>query len=177
MREKYIISPYIVELMQNKIPFMIFFDNHQLLEGDEVEEWINNASINGNGLLIEAAKNPYMNGHHVVINGIGGYALKNTNGSMTLTIPDEVIKQGYEAVKKNAKENDIILLTPHEWKVNKLRRDVAVDICNEDIPYGKVLEIFEKWNIFDNWEDDDFYIRPVDTEALLEAVEQEIGLR
>lgn len=176
-REKYIITPYIVELMQGRVPFMVFHDNHQLLEGDEVAEWINNASINGDGLLNEAAKTPYMIGRWITDkHGRSGYAIKNTNGSLTLTIPDAVIFQGYEAVKENAKENDIILLTPHEWKVNKLRRSVAADICNEDIPYGKVLEIFDKWNVFDNWEDDDFYRRPVDTLALLEAIEQEMGL-
>ena len=168
-REKYILSPYIVELMQGKVPFMVFHDNYQILEGDEVDEW----NI-AHGLTDPT---PRMLGHHITDkHGREGYVLNNSNGLLTLTIPDEVIRHGYEAVKANAKQNDIILLTPHEWKVEKLRRSVAADICNEDIPYGKVLEIFDKWKVFDNWEDDDFYRRPVDTLALLEAIEQEMGL-
>lgn len=170
MREKYILSPYIVELMQGKVPFMVFFDDNLILEGEEIDEW------NANHCLSDPT--PRMLGHHFVSKTKrSGYVLVNANGLYDITIPDEIISQGYEAVKKNAKENDIILLTPHEWKVNKLRRSVAADICNEDIPYGKILEIFDKWDIFSNWEDDEFYIRPVDTESLLEAVEQEVGLR
>ena len=173
-REKYILSPYIVELMQGKVPFAVFHADHRILEGDEIDEYNAKSNI---GLVDLGYLNPRMMGHHFTDkNGQSGYVLKNTNGLYDLTIPDEIINQGYEAVKAKAKESDIILLTPHEWKVNKLRRDVASDICNEDIPYEKLLEIFDKWNVFDNWEDDEFYYRPVDVESLREAVEQECGL-
>ena len=169
-REKYILTPYIVELMQEKIPFMVFHDNYQILEGDEIDAW--NVL---HGLLDPT---PRMIGHWIEDkHGRTGYAIKNIHdGFLTLTIPDEIIMEGYESVKENAKENDIILLTPHEWEVNRLRRSVAYDIANEDLPFDKVMEFFEKWNVFSNWDDEDFHRRPVNVDDLRECIEQEMGL-
>lgn len=68
-------------------------------------------------------------------------------------------------------------LTDHEWKVNRLRRAVARDIQCEEMTYETILDIFDRWDVFSNWEDDEFDRRPVDVDALREACEQELGLR
>ena len=101
MKGNYIITPYIVELMQNKIPFMVFYDNRQLLEGDEVQNWIDHQSIFGDGILVAAEKTPYMIGHHITDkNGRSGYCIKDTRSIYSLMIPDEIIQKGYDAVMK-----------------------------------------------------------------------------
>lgn len=101
MKGNYIITPYIVGLMQKKIPFLVFYDNEQLLEGDEVQEWLDNQSIFGDGILAAAERNPYMIAHHVTDrNGRSGYYIKDTRSIYDLTIPDEIIQKGYDAVIK-----------------------------------------------------------------------------
>ncbi len=100
---EYFISPYIVGLMQGKIPFMVFYDNHQLLEDDEVEEWNNE-----NGLLDPT---PRMLGHHITDkHGKSGYVLKDNRVLEDVTIPDEIIMRGYHEVIKSAKEAGIYIV-------------------------------------------------------------------
>ena len=105
---EYIISPYIVELMQGKIPFLVFYDNKQLFEGGEVEEYLDNVSRYGLGLLENAKRNPYMIGHWIEDkNRNTGYFLKDVRSLYSMLIPDEIIEQGYEMVKESVENEQI----------------------------------------------------------------------
>ena len=105
---KYFMSPYLVELMQNKVPFMVFYDNHQLLEGGEVSDWIEDQAINGDGLLATAEKYPYMIAHHYNGKHGSGYVLKDIRVIYDVCINDSLINQGYEAIMESFDEVEVI---------------------------------------------------------------------
>lgn len=101
---EYFITPYIVELMQGKVPFMVFYDNHQLLEGDEIEEW-NQAHEHEPYYFWEPAR---MLGHHITDkHGYTGYVLKDIRCVEDLKIPDEIISKGYAEVLRGCQEAGI----------------------------------------------------------------------
>ncbi len=101
---EYFITPYIVELMQGKVPFMVFYDNHQLLEGDEIEEW-NQAHEHE---LYYLWKPERMLARHIIDkHGRSGYVLKDNRCIEDLTIPDEIIMGGYAEVLESCKEAGI----------------------------------------------------------------------
>jgi hypothetical protein len=107
---KYFITPYIVELMTAKVPFLIFYNNPQLLEGDEVQEWIDDQDLFGDGLMNAIYKDPYMIGRHITTRKGSGYVLKDTRVVSDVKIPDEIIKQGYISVVKSFEDAKIEII-------------------------------------------------------------------
>ena len=74
--------------------------------------------------------------------------------------------------------NESLEKISEEWRINKLRRDVAQDIAaSEDLPYEKVFEWMERNNVFGNWTDYEIDNRPVDVDELAEIVAEERGLK
>ena len=63
------------------------------------------------------------------------------------------------------------------WMIHRLQRSVANDIACEDMPYGKCIEVIQKYNMFGNWSTYEINHRPVDIDEVSEMVEQELGLR
>ena len=61
--------------------------------------------------------------------------------------------------------------------IKKLQHDVARDIACEEMPYGKCLEVLQKYNWFGNWTAWEINHRPVDIDEVREMVEQELGLQ
>ena len=63
-----------------------------------------------------------------------------------------------------------------DYEINRLRRDVAMEIACEEMPYGEVLDVLQRLNFFGNWTEYELNHRPVDVDELREIVEQELGL-
>ena len=60
--------------------------------------------------------------------------------------------------------------------IKRLQRDVARDIACAEMPYEKCLDVLQKKNVFGNWTAYEINHRPVDVDAIIEMVEQELGL-
>ena len=59
-----------------------------------------------------------------------------------------------------------------DWLINKLQRNVANDIACSEMPYDDCLRIVQNFHMFEHWTEYEIYNRPVDIEAIREAVEQ-----
>lgn len=63
-----------------------------------------------------------------------------------------------------------------DWMIHRLQRKVAEDIACEDMPYGKCIDVIQKYNMFGTWSTWEINNRPVDVDEIREMVEQELGL-
>lgn len=72
--------------------------------------------------------------------------------------------------------NGTLEVVAPDWMINSRQRSVARDISCDDMPYEKVLKVFQKYNMFGNWTVYEINNRPVDIEELTEMCEQELGL-
>lgn len=51
-----------------------------------------------------------------------------------------------------------------------LRERVANDISAQGIPYNEALKIMTTWGMFDNWEEEELYTRPVNVDELADCI-------
>ena len=74
-------------------------------------------------------------------------------------------------------EVEIMKKANEDWKVNRLREDVARDIANDsDLSYMEIMEWMEDNHVFSNWEAEEFNRRPVNVDELRECIEESMGL-
>ena len=73
-------------------------------------------------------------------------------------------------------KNGSLVPVADDWMIHRLQRDVASDIACDEMPYGKCVEILQKYNMFGNWTAYEINNRPVDLDEISEMVAQELGL-
>lgn len=61
------------------------------------------------------------------------------------------------------------------WMIHRLQRNVANDIACAEMPYEKVLEVIQKWHVFEDWTVYEINNRPVDIDGLSELIAEELS--
>lgn len=90
---------------------------------------------------------------------------------------DELFPDSFERFLERATgKNGELELVADDWMIRHLQESVANDIACEEMPYGKCLEVLQKYNWFGTWTAWEINYRPVDIDEVREMVEQELGL-
>ena len=115
---------------------------------------------------------------------------KDLNTDEILT--EDELRKEYEELKRNGEteaedfktymsncmyyNNGSLEPLASDWIIHTRQRDVAQKIACKDMPYDKVLDIIQKWKVFEDWTSYEISNRPVDTDELAECVAKELGL-
>ena len=57
-------------------------------------------------------------------------------------------------------------MTNVKYKAHRLREKVANELSSRDVPSGDILRLLDSWGMFNNWEPDEFFRRPVNMQEL-----------
>ncbi len=97
----YAITPEIVDAMKEKKSFMVIFEGFEQgnVRGRLVWDISGWNEVHGLGNFPRR-----MLAHHINAKNASGYVLKDTGVATDLTVPDDIIQQGYDVIVKSISE-------------------------------------------------------------------------